>query len=270
LFTPFETWIDAINSAADAAFDDCLSLSSANAMTAGLWAWGQDISPSQITGNQDNYNPSGLSTAVVLRLSTDASRNVTGIAGGQDGRLLILCNVGSNAIVLQHDVTSTAANRFYCPAGADYTLVANAAVLLIYDSTSSRWRVQDNAGAATQAEMETGTSTAVFVSPGRQHFHPGHPKGFAVWGVDGALDRGYNADAMTDTGAGDWTVNWTTDFSGVDYAAGADNEANGVSAHHTQILAKAVGSMRVVVLSAATPSEADTTTVSAWALGDFA
>src|SRR5512139_2359095 len=29
---------------------------------------------------------------------------------------------------------------------------------------------------ATQADQETATSTAVVVTPGRQHFHPGHPK----------------------------------------------------------------------------------------------
>jgi len=39
-----------------------------------------DISPAQITSNQNDYNPTGLATAGVLRLSSDAARNVTGIA----------------------------------------------------------------------------------------------------------------------------------------------------------------------------------------------
>ncbi len=41
-----------------------------------------DISPSQITSNQNDYNPTGLSGASTLRLSTDASRNITGLQGG--------------------------------------------------------------------------------------------------------------------------------------------------------------------------------------------
>jgi hypothetical protein len=40
-----------------------------------------DISPAQITANQNDYNPTSLSTSSVLRLNTDASRNITGLAG---------------------------------------------------------------------------------------------------------------------------------------------------------------------------------------------
>jgi hypothetical protein len=40
-----------------------------------------------------------------------------------------------------HDVTSTAANRFYCPGSVDLILNANDSVHIEYDSTSSRWRV---------------------------------------------------------------------------------------------------------------------------------
>src|SRR5262245_23374625 len=57
-----------------------------------------DISPSQITSNQDDYNPTGLSTASTLRLSTDASRNITGLQGGADGRIITVVNVGSQNI----------------------------------------------------------------------------------------------------------------------------------------------------------------------------
>jgi len=101
-----------------------------------------DISPAQIVANTDEDNPAGLSTATVLRLSTDASRNLTGIVGGTDGRLLNICNIGAFNLVLKHDVTSTAANRFYCPGSADFTLTPNSTATLLYDSTSSRWRVK--------------------------------------------------------------------------------------------------------------------------------
>ncbi len=97
-----------------------------------------DISPAQITANQNDYNPAGLAAASVLRLNTNASRNVTGLQTGSDGRIVTIVNVGTFPIVLMNDVTSTAANRFLL--GADVTLAANQSVTLIYDSTSSRWR----------------------------------------------------------------------------------------------------------------------------------
>jgi hypothetical protein len=98
-----------------------------------------DISPAQITADQDDYNPTGLSTASVLRLSADAPRNITGLQGGSDGRVLIVMNVGAQNIVLKDDsASSTAANRFALT--ADITMTPDMSVILLYDSTSSRWR----------------------------------------------------------------------------------------------------------------------------------
>jgi hypothetical protein len=109
-----------------------------------------DISPAQITGNQNDYNPTGLATASVIRLDSDASRNITGLAGGADGRVIVVHNIGSNAIVLKNeDAASTAANRFAL--NADVTLNANQSVPLQYDATSSRWRVLAGTGSGATA-----------------------------------------------------------------------------------------------------------------------
>lgn len=97
------------------------------------------ISPTQITSNQNDYAPTSLSTATLIRLTTDASRNVTGLTGGASGRLLTIYNVGSFPIVFTNeDAGSSAANRF--TVGADTTLNANESLFLQYDSTTSRWR----------------------------------------------------------------------------------------------------------------------------------
>src|SRR5229473_2069440 len=40
------------------------------------------LTPAHVTSNQNDYNPIGLSTTLTLRLSTDASRNITGLQGG--------------------------------------------------------------------------------------------------------------------------------------------------------------------------------------------
>lgn len=101
-----------------------------------------DISPAQLSGNTDNYAPTGIATAATLRISASGAINLTGIAGGAtmvDGRRLTLINVGTtNTITLKTDVTSTAANRFLL--NADFALAAQMAVELVYDGTSSRWR----------------------------------------------------------------------------------------------------------------------------------
>lgn len=100
------------------------------------------ISPAQITADQNDYAPSGGDAATTWRLSTDASRKVTGIASPIAGDLHILANTGSTDLVLAHENTgSTAANRFTCPSAQDFTLKSGNGVLILYDGTSARWRV---------------------------------------------------------------------------------------------------------------------------------
>jgi hypothetical protein len=101
------------------------------------------ISPTQIASNQNDYNPTGLSTATTLRLSSDASRNITGISasGVVGGQILLIHNVGSFNIVLQHqNASSSAANRFAFEGAADDTVQPNGLRILAYDLTTARWR----------------------------------------------------------------------------------------------------------------------------------
>jgi len=100
-----------------------------------------DISPTQLTSNTDNWNPTNLGFASTIRIDASTAIDLTGIAGGSDGRVLFLMNISSSTITLKHDVTSTTTNRFFCPSSADFALLANAMVVLMYDSTSQRWRV---------------------------------------------------------------------------------------------------------------------------------
>jgi hypothetical protein len=99
-----------------------------------------DISPATLTADTHDYTPAGLSTASTLRLATDASRNLTGLTGGADGRILIIHNVGSFALVLvDESASSTAANRFALT--ANLTLGTDESCLMRYDSTTARWRL---------------------------------------------------------------------------------------------------------------------------------
>lgn len=102
-------------------------------------------SPTQITADQNDYQ-AGTGRSLFYRLSSDASRSITGFnpAGStnQNGELHYFINVGSNNIVLVNEsASSTAANRFTTVTGADITLAANEMAMLVYDNTSARWRV---------------------------------------------------------------------------------------------------------------------------------
>lgn len=105
------------------------------------------ISPAQLVANTDNWSPTGLATADVIRVSTDASRNLTGLVAPASGfQALVLANVGAFDLVLKHNVTSTAANRLYCPNDADVTLQKDSVAILVYDLTTLRWRVIGGGG----------------------------------------------------------------------------------------------------------------------------
>lgn len=96
------------------------------------------ISPSQITSNQNDYNPTGMASASVLNLSSDAARSVSGLAGGAEGRVVALINTGSQNILLPNEsASSTAANRFAL--GSDLAIGAKQSLMLRYDGTASRW-----------------------------------------------------------------------------------------------------------------------------------
>lgn len=98
------------------------------------------ISPTSLGSSQNNYSPTGLSAATVLRLTSSVAVNITGLTGGAAGRTLIVHNVGSFDITLVSESgSSTAANRFAMP--ANVIIQPGVSVILQYDTTSSRWRV---------------------------------------------------------------------------------------------------------------------------------
>lgn len=102
-------------------------------------------SPPQITANQNDYDPANAfmrqTHVTTWRISSDAARNITGIAGGRQGLRLLLVNTGGFAITLKNDdANSTAANRIL-GGGADVVIAATTgSAQLVYDDTTARWR----------------------------------------------------------------------------------------------------------------------------------
>lgn len=98
----------------------------------------------QITANQNDY---ALGSASLFRLSSDASRTITGFEGGTDGKGIVLANVGSNNIVIANQSASSGAiNRVITGTSGDITLSADDVAILFYDGTTERWRVQEAPG----------------------------------------------------------------------------------------------------------------------------
>ena len=94
--------------------------------------------------------------------------------------------------------------------------------------------------AATQAEMEAGSSTTAYVTPGRTQHHPGVAK---FWvdvdqtGTQGLRDS-YNVGSFSDEGTGLTQINFTTYFSDTNYAivfGGADGVTNDASGNSVRV-----------------------------------
>lgn len=119
--------------------------------------------------------------------------------------------------------------------------------------------VADNV--ATQAEMETATSVAKIVTPGRQHFHPGHPKCWGYVTVSAGtptLQTSYNITSITDVDVGKITFTIADDFSSANWVSVA-NGGDASEGRAVVVTAKAAGSVslyfKVSSLGATDPTE---------------
>ncbi len=127
-----------------------------NALTSGQGLTTIASTPTQITADQNDYAFAGGNSAYIFqRLSADALRAITGIAGGADGKHYLLVNVGSfNLVLTNDDPSSSAANRILTGTSANVTLAPNQAVMLVYDATTQRWRIQGAPGSGGGEEAK--------------------------------------------------------------------------------------------------------------------
>ena len=94
----------------------------------------------------------------------------------------------------------------------------------------SRGRIISDAGVlseATQADMETGTSTSTYVSPAKAQFHASAAKAWLYMKYSTGtpqITAGYNITSITDAATGRITIVWATDFSSANYAVSMAGE----------------------------------------------
>lgn len=118
----------------------------------GAWqiigALGATISPASLSTSQNNYNPSGLSTAGVIRLTASAPVNITGLTAptpGNNQTIVLTVLAASSTITFKSlSGSSSAANQFGI--ASDLAVAASTTILLSYDSTSSLWRIVSGGG----------------------------------------------------------------------------------------------------------------------------
>ncbi len=104
---------------------------------------------------------------------------------------------------------------------------------------------------ASQSDQETATDTAKPVTPGRQQYHPSAAKAwvkFAGSGANGAqtINASYNVSDVSRTGAGLYTVSFSTSFSSANYAAVPNGYASVVLTTQIANASQATGSVGLV------------------------
>lgn len=100
------------------------------------------LTPPALAVNTNNYTPTGLSTAAIVRLAASAPVDLSGLGAAATHTFKLLANVGANTITLKHaSGSSAAANRFRCPSAADVSLTTSATVWVWYDLASTVWQV---------------------------------------------------------------------------------------------------------------------------------
>jgi hypothetical protein len=153
---------------------------------------GGTISPAQITADQDDYDPTDWDDATIVRLSTDSDmQGITSFAAPDDTYSQYektLINIGSYTIYIPMDhPDGTATNRVTGHSG-DFKLYPGKSAKILYDVTSTKWRVLD-------AENENGRT-------GAYYFYSNGSATGADWG-DWAFD-------LVSSGAFNWGASTTT------------------------------------------------------------
>jgi len=101
------------------------------------------LSVAQFVGVNGVNNNLSLASASFIRINTPtANFSITGMAGGLDGRMLVLFNSTTyNMTIANNSFSSLAENRILTGTGVDIVTVGQGAVTLLYSINDHRWIV---------------------------------------------------------------------------------------------------------------------------------
>lgn len=207
------------------------------------------ISPSSLSGDQNNYAPTGIGTASTLRLTSSLAVTITGLAGAAgptaptSGRKIKIINIGSFSITFAaNSSSSTAANRFGIP--ASFVLYAGQSCEWLYDATSSLWRLIGsyqfvNTSPQGNCQLRLGSSTTVTLFPYQGNF-VSFPSGAIATIPSSGITSTYNNASLNgtsgqtlsnttlyyaylwDSGSGVYVIDWSTTGHATDTTTGIE------------------------------------------------
>ena len=190
-------------------------------------SWADNVSGTITPGRTNTASITGTGDTTVVAGPSSGQRNVRHL------------NIRNNHASTTCDVLVSHSD------GTEVTSLAKASLLagesLVFDETGRWTHYNVNGGpypksaatVATQAQMETGTSTALNVAPGRQHNHPGHPKCWIRLPPD-LNYTGYNITSVP-LAAGLATITIGTDFSSADWVCQATCKRSSTSLSVTNL-----------------------------------
>ncbi len=112
---------------------------------AGGYVYGKTLTPAGLTGDVNDYSPTGWDNSIAfLRIDTgNNNRTITGLdsTGFRNGQSLFLANISSNRrITLQSNADQSAPQNRFISKGST-TLDNEEGILIVYDGISQRWRL---------------------------------------------------------------------------------------------------------------------------------
>ena len=200
------------------------------------------VGPVTITGATTTAAISSTTIAASGLITANANLDVkNGASAGATIKAYEDSDNGTNYVGLKAP-DSLAASTTYLLPSADGTsgqyLQTNGSATLSFSTVTS-------VSAATQAEQETGTSTTVYVTPGRQHYHDSAAKFWVSFNSAGTIGDSFNTTSITDSGTGQWSVNVATDFSSINWSCHACGGSAAVSVIVYAVTDRVAGSCEV-------------------------
>lgn len=226
------------------------------------------------TGSSGTVAIATVSSQTITRIGgTPTSMNLTA-----RGQYVTLRSDGANwlAVAESSDVPTTTQGDILYHDGTSLTRLAlgSANQILQSDGTDIAWgnlaasdTVAGLLEVAVQSEMESASSTTLAVTPGRQHYHPGHPK---VWGsADNAatVNSSYGLTSVTDTATGEITWNLAITLSDTNFAVHVT--PRNIGSRTGSIRAKTTTTTRSATSTGSTGNDADVTETFMTLLGDI-
>lgn len=195
------------------------------------------------TATGDYVSITGTTTITGITLAQGRERTVTFAAALTltHGASLLLKNAGANIVTAAGDSAVFRGEASGVVRMISYTPATGQAIASVGFTNIAA------AAIATQAEMEAETASKL-VTASLLKNHPGVAKAWVKFNGTGtpAISSSNNVTSITDNGVGDYTINFTTPFSSVNYTM-APTANFTAGAAWVGISSQAVGSMRILV-----------------------